>query len=341
MSEKNRTIEDDIQDALNEIKNTDEVVDESEIEAPEEVDETPEVEPELDTEKKPTVEVEESEEVEALEVKEPEVEGEIDHAPQSWSGLQKEKWSDIPKEARDYIKQREAEAHQKITAHDGDRVFGKTIKEQFTPYMPMIEAEGGTPEGAIKDYLQMSYVLRQGTPDQKANMIRSAMQQFSIDPNQVLSQQPNQRQPNDHIMQKLQALEIQLAQKDQLSEQAESDTIQAEITAFESDPANIYYNDVKLQMAALLQNDVAVSLEDAYEQAIWAHPQVRSSLIAKQNAKAKEERKTQVEAKKRAASSVTGSPDKSASPKAQTGKYVDPTASVEAAFKELEAGNRV
>lgn len=356
MTKEARTVEDDINDALTEIEGgSSEDVKEEEVEVEAEVEEdvvekTEENEEEEGVKalKEPseddTGEEEEAEAEDTLVVEEAIVEQDL--APRSWSGLQKEKWADIPKETRDYIKQREDEFHQAITKHDDERLFGKTVREQFTPYMPIIEAEGGTPEGAIKDYLQMSYVLRQGTPDQKANIIRSAIQQFNIDPQHIFGQQNQGHQQvnqgfDNQALLKLQELEQKLSEKEALSEKTENDKILSEVQAFELDPANIYYNDVKLEMAALLKDGLSDSLEDAYEKAIWAHPEIRAGLIAKKEATAKAERKKQLDAKKKAASSVTGSPDKKSvsSPKT-TGKYVDPTDSVEEAFKALQAGDR-
>lgn len=338
-----RTVEDDIQDALNEIEGATEEVSEDEEVIDDAVEEAEEEVAEEEPQEEVEADVETDEQAPAEEA--PVVDEESEVPPQSWSGLQKERWKDIPAEARKYINQREKEFHAAVTKHDEERLFGKTMKDQFTPYMPLIESEGGTPEGAVRDYLNMAYIMRQGSPQQKAELVRNTMQQFNIDPRAVIGQQGQQQQGNNvppQVMQELQELKAKIAEKDTLQEQQEYSKVQEEITAFETNPANIYYNDVKAEMAALLQNGVAASLEDAYEKAIWAHPQIRSSLIAKQEATAKQERKKAVEAKKKAASSVKGSPDKSsANNQKNTDTYVDPTSSVEAAFKELESSGRV
>jgi hypothetical protein len=55
-------------------------------------------------------------------------------------------------------------------------------------------------------------------------------------------------------------------------------------------------------MAALLQAGQAKDLQDAYEQAVWANPQTRTSLIAQQQQEAKAKATQTAQAAKQAAS---------------------------------------
>ena len=88
--------------------------------------------------------------------------------------------------------------------------------------------------------------------------------------------------------------------------------LQAQIEAFGKEPANLHFETVKPEMAALLQAGRAQSLQDAYDMAVWARPDIRSSLIAQQQQAAEAKRVTdaraKVDAAKRAGGSVIGSP---------------------------------
>lgn len=224
--------------------------------------------------------------------------------PESWSGAVKEHWGKLPPEVRAEIERREKDFHKGMTKLDEDRNFGLRMKEVVSPYMPIIQAEGGSPEGAFKDYLNMAYVMRQGTPHQKAQIVRQAMQQFGIDPQLVM--QP-QQQMNPEMMQlqnELMGLKQKLSEKEQLQEREQTDKILAEIQAFASDPANKYFAEVQDQMIALLESRQAKELKEAYETAIWANPAVRSRLLAEQESAQKAKRQKEIEAKKKAASSL-------------------------------------
>lgn len=281
------------------------------VEAPESV-ETPEevidgddgVEDEAETPEESEIEEVETEET-TIEEPEEVIETTLDiPPPESWNGTVKEKWSELPAEVRAEIKRREDDFHKGMTKLDEDRNFGLRMKEVVSPYMPIIQAEGGTPEGAFKDYLNMAYTMRQGTPEQKANVIRTAMQQFGIDPRMVMSQ-PQANPEMMRLENELLGLKQQLTQKEQLQQQEEQSRINSEIEAFASDPANIYFNDVKSDMAILLESGKAGDMKEAYDMAIWANPQTRSRLLEAQQAEQKVKRQKEIEAKKKAASSLS------------------------------------
>lgn len=281
------------------------------VEAPESV-ETPEEVIDGDDSVDDDAETPEETEIEAVETEEttteePEevIETTLDiPPPESWNGTVKEKWSELPAEVRAEIKRREDDFHKGMTKLDEDRNFGLRMKEVVTPYMPIIQAEGGTPEGAFKDYLNMAYTMRQGTPEQKANVIRTAMQQFGIDPHMVMSQP----QVNPEIMRlenELLGLKQQLTQKEQLQEQADFDKLLSEIEAFASDPKNVYFNEVVDDIEAIFKSGKTRDMKEAYDMAIWANPQTRSRLLEAQQAEAKAKRQKEIEAKKKAASSLS------------------------------------
>lgn len=305
------------------------------IEEPEELNDEPAEEPEEKVEE-PEEKLEEQPAEKAEEPVEQKPQEEEISAPQSWSGLQRDNWNKIPAETRKYILQREEEAHKALTKHDEDRNFGKSLKDIANPYIPVIQSEGGTVEGAFKDLLNTAYVLRTGQPQQKAEIIRSTMQQFGIDPQMVMSnqQQPmNPMQVQQMVQQQWQTHEQKLQQQQEEQQLAE---LNKEIQAFSSNPENVYFNDVRETMIPLLESGQAQTLDEAYQLAIWANPNTRAALLEKQEKEQTQEKRKKVEAKKTAASSVTGSPGKTNSKKSDRnqGSVEDDVA---AALAELES----
>lgn len=338
------SVEDDIAEALKEIETKEgeenEIIELQESEEP--VDEQPEQGSEEEPEEGGEGQASEKEPKEELKEEAAEKTTSDDDAPVSWSGLYKQKWKDIPSDVRKYIQQREEEAHKALTKHDEERNFGRSLKEIATPYIPTIQAEGGSVEGAFKDLLNVAYVLRTGNPMQKAQVIRENMRAFNVDPALVFGQQQQQNPQLSAIENELQQLKQEREKERLLQEEQNNSTIQQEIEAFASNPSNVYFNDVRDIMATLLNSGQAQGLEEAYEKAIWAHPQVRAALLEKQNAETQEKRKKELEAKKKAASSVTGSPDvKSVNSTKKVSKKASIEEDIAAAFEELESASSV
>lgn len=255
---------------------------------------------------------EELEEVneEALEPVEEVKEPEIEPPPVSLSSPMKEKWATLPEDVRAEIKKREDDMHKAMTRHDGDLAVGRKIKEIAAPYEAIIRAEGGTVEGAFKDYMNTAYVLRTGSPQQKAQVIMQAMQQFNVDITPYLEGQQNNLTALQQEIEYLRRNQVDPnAIKAQLQEQMESDRIQAQIEAFAANPDNKHFGEVWHIMEALLKRGQAQGLQDAYEAAIWSVPSIRAELEANAEKAKAEKRKAEMAQKKKAAASVAGSPD--------------------------------
>ncbi|AZW14219.1 hypothetical protein CS344_20105 [Bordetella bronchiseptica] len=87
----------------------------------------------------------------------------------------------------------------------------------------------------------------------------------------------------------------------------------SEIEAFAAEPQNEHFAVVRGDMAQLLQSGIATSLQDAYDKAVWARPDLRKSLVDKERIEAEKraiEQARKAKAKS-AASSVKGSPPSS------------------------------
>lgn len=306
MSKKEEySIEDEIRDAM---AGKIDVVD-REGEDPEEPIEEPEENQGEDEPKDNDGEKKEGEEDKTKETpKEPEVE---DTPPVSLSGAIKEKWKDLPADVRAEWKKREDDIHRQMTAQDGDLAVGRRIKEIAQPYEATIRAEGGSVEGAFKDLMNTAYVLRTGSPQQKAQVIMDAVQNFNIDLSPYMGQQ--QGQNNTTALQKeieyLRQNQVDPAQiKTQLQEEMERDRIQSEIRAFAANPDNKHFEEVKSIMGSLISSGKAKDLQEAYDSAIWSVPSIRAELEAEAEKAKAEKRKAEMAQKKKAAASVAGSP---------------------------------
>lgn len=248
--------------------------------------------------------------IEAATEKTPEPAIEIkDDAPVALSGPIKAKWKELPEDVRAEWKKREDDIHRMMTAKDGDLNFGRTIKQIATPYEAIIRAEGGTVEGAFQDLLNTAYTLRTGTPQQKAKLLADVAQQYGVDLNYLQGGQ--HADPMQSLYAEIQALKQQADPsriKQELQEQLVYDKVKSEIDAFAANPKNVHYQAVKSTMGSLMASGRAANLQDAYDMAIWSDPSIRELMLKEQIAQEADKKKAEMASKKKAASSVVGSP---------------------------------
>lgn len=238
----------------------------------------------------------------------------IPDAPRSWTNEEKAKWAEATPEVRKAILRREQEVEQGFTKLDEDRNFGKSLKEVITPYMPIIQAEGGTPATAIQSLLNTAYILRTAPAAQKTALFHQLAQQYGVDlsqPNTNQAVQPNQMLAQ--TQQEIAALKQQIQQQPEIfRQQQESLAIKSQIDAFAADPKNIHYEKLKPAMAALLQGGQAKDMQDAYDKASWLDPDIRSAMNSDQQKAAEMQRIADMKAKadksRKTAISIKGSP---------------------------------
>jgi len=244
-------------------------------------------------------------EVQKTEIEAPEVK--TTPLPQSLPADLKEKYAAAPPELRDWINKRELDQHQMMTRHDGELRLGREMKDVIAPYLPIIQAQGVTPTKVVQDLLGTAHRLGSGDMATKVAVLQDIARNYGVDLAQVQTQAPVDPYVRQ-LEQKIQGFEQQLNQQTTLQQQQEHDKVMSEIQAFSADPKNVYFEQVKAAMAPLLGSNQAKDLQEAYDMACWANPNIRSTLIALQAQEEAEKRKADTAKKKQAAVSITGSP---------------------------------
>jgi hypothetical protein len=247
-------------------------------------------------------------------------------APTSWQATIRPKFNELPPDVQAEIIRREQDIVKGLSKQDDERSFGRKVNEIVSPYLPVIRAEGGTPEKAIGDLLQTAHTLRQGTPMQKAGMVANVMRQFQVDPNVLLSilqggngtsgspQQPGAAYNPiiETLQQRLDRMERQQQEEVQQRQLQEQASFQSQIAEFSSKPGHEHFEKVRETMGILMQNGRANTMDEAYEMAVYADPEIRTSLIASKVSEAEGKRIADQTAKtsaaRNAAGSITGAP---------------------------------
>jgi len=131
--------------------------------------------------------------------------------------------------------------------------------------------------------LEADNTLRYGNPEQKAHALASLAYQYGIDIGQVQAT-PVPDQQVYALQSEIQQLKGVVDNFYRTQQQREQSTLNSEIAKFAE--GREHFEQVREDMAALLQAGRAKDLSDAYDQAIWANPQIRTALLAKQQAEA-------------------------------------------------------
>lgn len=222
--------------------------------------------------------------------------------PSSWKKEAQERYSSLDPLFQDEIDRREADFHKGIEAYKQKAQIADEWDRAIQPYMQTIQQFGIPPQAAISNLLAADNLLRNGNPIQKQQYFMKLAQDYGVD----LTPQPQQEidpklqplyQQVQGLTQRLQASEAERQQQIAQAQQQEQQKLNSQIAEFAK--ANEHFEAVRGEMAALLQAGAASDLNDAYQKAIWANPDVRAALLAKQQEQQKQESQKKVqEAKK-------------------------------------------
>lgn len=225
-------------------------------------------------------------------------------APSSWKKDISEKWSELPPDVRAEIHRRESDYHKGIEQYKQAVEQVEYLQQAIAPYMQNIQASGVPPAQALQHLLGVEHTLRNGTAEQKTNIIAEIARDYGIDLSAVTP-----APPVDPQMQQLMQQNRQLQQFQQTVQQQQQNAVKSEIEKFRDNPENTHFETVREDMAVLLETGRAANLQDAYDMAVWMRPDIRKTLVQQQRTEA-EKRAAEQQRKQRAktaAGSVRGS----------------------------------
>jgi hypothetical protein len=192
----------------------------------------------------------------------------------------------VDPEIRAEVYRRDAEISRGIGQYQADAKVGREFQDAVRPYEHTMRAAGVSPTQAVQSLLQADHSLRFGTPVEKAQRVYEIMAFYGVSAEHLAAAiDGTARQPEvPPELAQLHARLAQLEQGRQFEQDRAVDTLRGEVGRFANDPANEFYQDVRDQMATLLEKGVARDLKDAYDQAVWANPETRKVLLQRQAA---------------------------------------------------------
>ena len=226
-------------------------------------------------------------------------------APDGLPAEIKAEWNKLPEVAQKALVKREADIHKGMTQMDEERSFAKEMQKTVMPYMPLINMSGSTPSKAVAELLNYAQILQTGTAQAKGQLLHQLAQRWNADM-RITQGQPQPAQQLHSVQQQLQQTQAQLAKMPELiKQQQEQAQLQAVIDSFSADPKNSHYEKVKPVMAALLSSGQAKDMQDAYDQACYANPDIRSTLLAEKEKSNEAKRIADIKAKSATARSAS------------------------------------
>jgi hypothetical protein len=202
--------------------------------------------------------------------------------PQSWAKDKHELWGKMPPEAQEYYEQREKQMLDGLEQYKENNGFGKQLREVFTPYKALLQAQGVDEVKATQYMLNAHYRLSSGSPADKAAYMGQLAKSYGIDVS-ALAQAGVPAQDIDPLVKQLQeevgALRQTQTQRQQHEYQQVQNKVKSDVEAFASDPKNVYFDECADDIAAFVQ--AGSTLESAYEKAVYANPVTRAKEIAR------------------------------------------------------------
>ncbi len=221
--------------------------------------------------------------------------------PASWSPAAKAKFAALDPEVQQAVAKREQEIDHGLRRKSEDLKRYEPLEQLIAPHRSKWQMQGMDETTAIRTLLAAQEMLETQPEQAIAHLAKAYGVNLSAQPTPGQVQSAPQPAGNS---QELLQLQQQFNALQQSIQAREAEQTSQTIAAFFADPANLYAENVRPAMAALLQAGQASDLKDAYEKAIWMDPSIRPLLQTPQVVPDKD----RVARAKAAGASVTGSP---------------------------------
>lgn len=218
---------------------------------------------------------------------------------------------------------RESDFLKGIEEFKGHAHRARAFEQAIAPYAQNIHQLGLDAPQAIQRLLHADHTLRNSDPVTKAQYLQSLAHEYGIELN--LAQQPSNIDPQtQYLMNQLNELRQTQQMWQNSLQQQEQTKANHELAQFATADKE-HFDAVRNDMADLLESGKAQSLQDAYEMAIWMRPDIRQTLIERQQTEARRQQEEQARNQRaRAASvSVRGSSPTSSSSQTVAGSLRD------------------
>lgn len=253
--------------------------------------------------------------------------------PPGWSAESKAEFAKLPASVQADVLKREREVDSGFRQMSEQIKAWKEVDSVLAPRRQFLGSRGFASDAQVVNHL-LTYVDQMER--HPAGVLKALAESYNVDlrvlaglaadgtggsaePEYVSPELAELRQQNAVLAGRLQQLEGTFASQQQMAEQRQQQAMLQEIQQFAADKP--HFAKVRPLMGGLMQSGAAKTLDEAYQMACYADPEVRGQMVAAEEAKrrADEEakRKEAAARQKAAAVQVRGAPGGGAAPAAR------------------------
>ena len=169
----------------------------------------------------------------------------------------------------EYSNQRESEYKKGVSTYKAEADNARHLMEAIQPFMPELQANNIHPAAWINNLGRAHYMLAKGTPEQKVQMFQKLAQDYGIQLGQNGIESP-QYDPNvNALLEQINSLKSEIGSVKGWKEQEEQQRLMSEINRVAQDVEKFpHFDEVREEMAQLLEQGLATNLETAYAKAV-------------------------------------------------------------------------
>lgn len=241
--------------------------------------------------------------------------------PGGWKPEAKAEWDKLPPQVQAEVVRRERETYHTLQTTAQTRQAFQAFQQVLAPFQANIAAYGGDAVNMIQTLARVDSTLRFGTSHEKATALAEIIKSSGVDitaldnalaglpaPEETQQEERFQRL----IEERLGPVNDMLSQIQSARQASQQHVAQTAVSELEQFAQKVDIEPVRETMADLIERAAArgeaMTYDQAYEQAAWLHPELRRSMIAREQAQLGQQA-TQAAARARAASvSVSGAP---------------------------------
>lgn len=211
-----------------------------------------------------------------------------DKAPIGWGPKARERWTEIPEDLRAEIVRREDASAQGVRQLHEQFAPAKQFVESLSPFIQEAIQNNTHPAEYIGRVMSAERRLRTGSDQDRFGALVEIAEGYGIPLRQIINEAvgrevvtlPQKQQIPEEIQRELEESRRFRAQYEQQQKQQPQQE-HPEITAFKSKPEHKYFEDVREIMADIMERpgNAQMTLEQAYNEALWHHPEIRSIIM--------------------------------------------------------------
>lgn len=236
--------------------------------------------------------------------------------PPGWSPAAKAKFASLDPDIQSEILKREKDFSVGLQDRTNALKRYEPLEQVIAPHRQKWAVAGVDEATAVKQLLAASDWLERDPTTAIAYLAK----QYGVNALPTGTAQPQAQPESIGQTPQLTALQQELQDlKQQIASQSEAGLV-SQIEAFKNDPKNLYFENVREDMAALINAGKAKTLEEAYDMSCWMRPDIRPLLQVPQVTK---DPAAQVQKAKAAAVSITGSPAQPRAPQTNANASIE------------------